>query len=123
MVTIESNIDKVSGVFQKTPDILIDSVVKGVHEYMFTLQNQARRVHRYKRNTGTLERSIVSRKTKEGGTVFINEGACDYGKYVHMGQRSWNPDQFIFDAFDKTENILDSAIEKSVEKALTKAGL
>lgn len=124
MIEITSNVKDVSASLSKLADSLYDEVVKqGIHSTLPLITNGARRVHRHIRRTGTLERSIKNEKTKDGGIIYANDASCDYGKYVHMGQRSWKPDQFIFESYDRNENILDQNINKAIDDTLRKAGL
>jgi len=120
---ITSNAKRVSASFEKLVETLVDNIVKeGIHDTLPIIANGARRDHRHIRRTGKLERSIKSIKLSDGGEVYTDDVSCKYGKYVHMGQRSWAPDQFLFDSFTRNERILDQKIERSIEKSLRRAG-
>lgn len=86
------------------------------------MSNDAKRVHRHQRRTGKLERSIKVVRRKDGGSIYIDDTSCDYGKYVHRGQRSWKPDEFVFEAYQRNERVFDTNIDKAINDALKKAG-
>lgn len=97
-------------------DIAINPTLKSVQE-------EARRQHRYKRRTGKLERSISVETTPEGGEVYIEEKTADYGKYVHEGFGKWSPDQFLISAFERKLPALDAALDRAIDDSIKKAGL
>lgn len=68
--------------------------------HRFQSESGRRPSGRYYRNTGRLERSVQVEMTDDGGRVYLDEGIADYGVYVHEGQRSWEPDQFVYEAFE-----------------------
>lgn len=124
MVTVESNAKKVSDSFKKLSDTLYNAIVKdGIWEYLVTLRQGAKTVHRHKRKTGKLERSIKVSRNKDGGMVYADDAMSDYAKFVHMGQRTWKPDEFIYDSHSRNERILDQRIDKAIDDALRKAGI
>jgi hypothetical protein len=41
-----------------------------------------------------------------------------YGLYVHEGQQSWEPDQFIYEAMDGLKKNILTAISDSVFKSI-----
>lgn len=86
------------------------------------MANDAKRIHRHQRHTGKLERSIKSRRTSDGGSVLIDDTYCEYGKFVHRGQRTWKPDEFVFESYARNERSFDKNIDKAINDALKKAG-
>lgn len=86
------------------------------------MSNDAKRIHRHQRRTGKLERSIKVVRRKDGGSIYIDDASCDYGKYVHRGQRTWKPDEFVFETYQRNERVFDTNIDKAINDALKKAG-
>lgn len=122
MVDITTNAGSVADSFEKLSATFIDAIVKdGVWETLPVIASGARTVHRHVRRTGKLERSIKTSKDKLGGKVYTDDTYCDYSKFVHLGQRTWKPDEFIFESFDRNEKILDRNIDKAIDNVLRKA--
>lgn len=123
MLEIKTDIGRVSDVIKKVSETLPESLVKiGVWETLPLMANDAKRVHRHQRRTGKLERSIKVRRTNDGGSILIDDTSCDYGKFVHRGQRSWKPDEFVFETYGRNERSFDQNIDKAISDALKKAG-
>lgn len=124
MVSIDTNADKVAAAVDILSRNLHDTIVReGIWRFLEILKTGAKQVHRHQRRTGKLERSIKRGTHKDGGSVFVDDSYCDYGKFVHMGQRSWKPDQYVFDSFARNERLLDQMIDKVIDDAFRKAGL
>lgn len=124
MIEITSNAKETSASFNKLADTLVEAVVKdAIQPTLKAIAYGAKREHRHIRRTGNLERSIKTENKKNGGMVYVDDTSCDYGKFVHMGQRSWKPDQFVFESYDRTEAVLDQKIDKAIDDALRKAGI
>lgn len=83
----------------------------------------ARMRHRYSSRTGTLRNAIQSSADANAATVEINSTIAPYGGYVHEGQRSWKPDQFVPEAINATipENL--SELEHEFANSLRRNGL
>lgn len=123
MISVSSNASKVAAGVDILQRNLHDTIVRmGIWKYAQVLRSGARVVHRHKRRTGKLERSIKIDFIKDGAVVYADDTYADYAKYVHMGQRSWAPDQFIFDSHDRNEKILDQLIDKAIDDAFRKVG-
>ena len=90
---------------------------------MAQVQALARRNHRYKTDTGFLERSVKSKVDKLSGTTFLDDGIADYGKYIHEGFKSWRPDQFLYRAFSRLTSKIVKGMQDAVNRAIRKAGL
>lgn len=125
MIAVDiSEIRRVPASFRELAGTLQNEIVSdAVSDYLVNVQEDAQSNHRYKRRTGNLERSIKIRNKPDGGMVYINEAQAPYGKFVHDGQRSWAPDQFLYNAAIKNEPELNRKIDQAVDKAFRKAGL
>jgi hypothetical protein len=81
---------------------------------------EARLLHRFKTRTGNLERSIMSDIKKEQdniiGKLFLQPSIADYGKWVHNGHGSWQPDTFLLNAKNKWFAIIDQKIKEKLEE-------
>jgi hypothetical protein len=121
-VTVDSK--QVEDGLNRLSSTLESSVVqKAVQPVLKQIQVEAQRHHRYTRRTGRLERSIRSTMNRTGGEVFIDDSMADYGKYVHEGFKSWNPDKFLYQAAEKYDKVLDVAVEKAIDDDIKQAGL
>lgn len=104
------------------PSRLLTSIIGLFKRLTRDIANDATIHHRFVSRSGNLERSIQSNAERVGddvvGEVFINESVSNYGKYVHEGNRSWNPDKFIEQAFHRNENKIDSAIEALINREM-----
>ena len=124
MVSISTNADEVAGEFAKLATTLEPTVVKeGIQTFLVSVQAEAKRQHRYHRRTGKLERSVKVERAQDGGSVYLDDGAAPYGKYIHNGTRYIDSDPFLTDAYDRKERDLDIAVGRSVDHAIQQAGL
>ena len=116
--------NEVSAAFEKLADTLDETIVEyGVQPFLKAVQRTAQQRHRFTRRTGKLERSIRTETTKDGGTVYLDEGIANYGKYVHQGFGSWSADKFLDVAAEGNMRLLDSDVGRAVDKAINDAGL
>jgi hypothetical protein len=112
------------------PNTVMRGARRGMRTFLETVQEDARHVHRfmstsgirpsgrYYKNTGMLEKSIMVRVEKDEGKVYFEEGVVEYGKYVHEGHGTWNPDQFIYGAFDRDKDRAQEMIEYGVDQQI-----
>jgi hypothetical protein len=92
------------------------------------LETDAKREHRYKRKSGSLQRSTGGRvfKTKEGLTLLFGLGfdptraSKKYEERIHEGFGAWQPDQFIYNSTKKNINYTKEEIEKAIKKVIKK---
>jgi len=82
----------------------------------------ARMRHRYHRRSGLLSSSTKFIADEHEATVYIEDAAAPYGKYVHDGFRSWAPDQFIPEAIEASEEENLADIEKNLAADMRRAG-
>ena len=124
MVTVTSNADQVAAEFAKLAVTLQPVIVKdSVEPFLREVQIEARRQHRYNRNSGKLERSIKISMSADGGDVSIDDRLAPYGKYVHEGTRKWNADKFLTEAGERKQKDLYRNADRATEKAIKQAGL
>ena len=124
MISISTNADEVAGEFTKLAATLEPTVVKeGIQTFLAEVQAEAKRQHRYTRRTGKLERAVKVERTEDGGSVYIDDAAARYGKYIHEGTRYIDSDPFLTDAYDRKQQDLDRSVSRSVDHAIQQAGL
>lgn len=99
MSTIEVMLDArdILGTYD-IPDYAEASLMEVMSSGVKDMQQYARSNHRFKRRTGSLIDAISSDSFGLSGRVYIDDLIAYYGVYVHEGQRSWAPDQFIYKA-------------------------
>ncbi len=80
---------------------------------------EAKANHRFESRTNQLERSISNNiktsKHKILSTFFLDDRIANYGKYIHGGFKSWKPDPFLEDAFDKHIKLLKQLIRQKMK--------
>ena len=100
----------------KTQLRVVQKTARTFHRFQST--SGRRESGRYYRNTGRLEKSVKVEMTDDGGRVYLEEGIADYGIFVHDGQRSWEPDQFVYEAFDDFKDDMIENIGNAVATAI-----
>lgn len=88
-----------------------------------TVEEQARTVHRYKRRTGKLQEATVAEEHRLEILGYLDESKAHYGKYVHDGQRSWQPDPFLTNAFNGFEGKMRREAQAAIDLEISRAGL
>jgi hypothetical protein len=113
------------------PPAVERAVFRQARQSLGDVRNQARRIHRfmatsgrrptgrYYKNTGRLERSVQVEMSDSGGRVYLDTGIADYGPYVHEGQRSWAPDQFIYESMYAWKDQIFVDIGNAVAQAIS----
>ena len=120
-ITVDAR--RLNQAFTKAPRIVERELRVELKEQMQAIQRVARRKHRFKRRTGSLQRSILKEVKQLTGVVYLEEGIANYGYHVHQGQRGWAPDQFVFEAFRSRKTELKSGMNDAMTRAIRKAGL
>lgn len=134
--SITVNLSQFKDKMGRLPIAIEKAAMKEIKNQITMMQRHARREHRfmntsgrrpngrYYRNTHMLVKSIETDfdgmkypDSKSGGMLYLEDGIADYGKYVHEGHGSWQPDQFIYDAFKQREAFILPGIMGAVEKA------
>lgn len=114
--------DVIGALGNLSDDIVRDVTRDAVHPMLDRVKNVAKIVHRFKRRTGTLQRSIRVLKRVRGGTVMQDGKIADYGYWVHEGHGTWAPDRFFTNAWERNQNYFDGLVDKALRRALRKAG-
>ena len=112
------------------PNTVMHGARRGVKTFLETVQEDARHVHRfmstsgirpsgrYYRNTGMLEKSIETEVKGVYGKVYLEDGIVEYGKYVHEGHGTWDPDQFIYEAWDRDKDRAQEFVETAIDQQI-----
>ena len=84
------------------------------------IQRDARRVHRFKAASGHLDKSISTKASNDGqkGSIFIDDSIAPYGNYVHDGQRTWKPDQFVYKSAKRHSDLIVKNILKIFKEVI-----
>ena len=80
------------------------------------MEQDAKAQHRFQSRTGSLVEAIKEETYGLQGRVYIDDLIAPYGVYVHEGQRSWAPDQFIYKAVDRNLSRLKMSLHREYEK-------
>lgn len=114
---------KFKKVFQgKIPFSRFDFVkLKGLVENIsIDIVKDANRQHRFKPQSGNLERSIKYRISITPKRIisflFLDNRIANYGKYIHNGFKSWKPDPFLFNAVENKIKTLKTFIKLKMKQ-------
>lgn len=97
------------------PDYATDAIQRILTRGINRMEDYAKSNHRFTSRTGTLVSSIRSDIYNLSGRIYIDDFLCSYGKFVHNGQRSWSPDQFIYDAYNALSDDIASEMRDQLE--------
>jgi hypothetical protein len=124
MIEITFSSEDLSRKINSLPKTVIREVVQeAIHPQLERIQTVAKYVHRFKRRTGALQRSIKVRKRVLGGSVLQDGRIAHYGIYVHEGHHSWQPDRFMYNAWKKNQAHFQRQLRRALNRAVRKAGL
>ena len=104
-MTIKINID--SSAFEGALSKVGPDIQKAVYSAIATTNTAtikvARRVHRHKTRSGSLNKSIVPTKTAKSRGVKLNLSIAKYARRIHDGDEKtgWAPDPFLTNAFNE----------------------
>jgi hypothetical protein len=87
---------------------------------MSIVQTRARQNHRYTSRTGALSRSVAASVLDSGltGVVDLRDEIAEYGKYIHEGFKSWQPDPFIYDATEASLKDIEEQLTLGIERVI-----
>ena len=146
-ITIKTDFDKLARAFEKAPQATRDMVRKQLKEAAEGIKDRASAEHRYKRQSGQLERDGIVTRVEDNIAVIALNPRVPYGVYVHEGTKPhvilpkqkrvlrWNdgngfiysrrvmhpgtkPDQFLYNAADKEAPLIQSRFENALEKVI-----
>jgi len=92
------------------------------------LETDGKRDHNYTRRSGSLQRDTGYKVFSADGATFKSitlkfglgfdptRAAKKYGKRIHEGHGTWQPDQFIYKAVKKNQKFMSSVITNAVKK-------
>jgi hypothetical protein len=104
------------GIYE-VPDYAEASLMEVMRSGLTKMESYAKRHHRFKSRTGALISSISSEIYGLSGRLYIDDFIAPYGVFVHEGQRSWAPDQFIYEAASALSSDLRRNLIASYNKA------
>jgi hypothetical protein len=128
---LEIDLTKWERVMDSFPSTVERHVLRQARQSLADVRNTARKIHRFRatsgrrptgryyKNTGRLERSVQVEMFDSGGRVYLDTGIADYGPYVHEGQRSWAPDQFIYESMFAWKEQIIADIGNAVAEAIS----
>jgi len=124
MMQVNFDLKPFLGVMGAIPEELRRELRKELKQQTVEVQKLARKEHRHTTRTGSLNSSIQRKEDEREltGEVFFDTGIANYGPYVHEGHGSWKPDQFLYQAIEKREPMIISALENAVKRGLKEAG-
>jgi len=113
----------------------------GINKALSYVRKRIAKNHRYQDRTGNLTRSVHFYTDRSGlfGKIglsgFTNDRILDskftakssksgfkYGRKIHQGHGTWQPDQFVFYNFDNSKNVIMDYLTQSYSKVIQKIG-
>jgi hypothetical protein len=86
---------------------------------MSIVQTRARQkpAKRYTSRTGALSRSVAASVLDSGltGVVDLRDEIAEYGKYIHEGFKSWQPDPFLDNAAEASIKEIEEELAFGIE--------
>ena len=80
---------------------------------------EAKAHHRFESRSNNLEKSIKNKiKTganKISSSFYFDNRIANYGKFIHEGFKSWKPDKFLEDSFNKHINMLKKLLKNKMK--------
>jgi hypothetical protein len=121
-ISVKFDSSKLPASLNKLAGNFFDEIIEeAVHPYIDYVQDEAQRSHRFRSKSGKLERSVRTKKTDKGGSVYLDESIAPYAEHVHDGHGSWQADRFLLDAED--DRYLDKLIDKAIDDILKREDL
>lgn len=102
--------------------IFDEELAKAEEDITNKLLRSAKEDHRYKHRTHTLRNA-----TKVGGHIkdkeyglrlYVDNGVCDYGKYVIKGHGTWEPDTFIDKAIIDNRLYVKARLQEAINDTI-----
>jgi hypothetical protein len=121
MINASVDLGDLERFFDALPANMQNEVSQVMREQMEQTEEYARNNHRFETQTGTLESAISSVTDEISGELFVDENVAPYGKYVHDGQRSWAPDQFITQAVEARLDEIVEAVDNAIQDAIDRS--
>lgn len=112
--------------FNRLPGLIERGARIAVKEWLTSVQIDARQHHRFTtRSAHGLEASVQVeiKPNVAGSNVYLDLGIANYGPFIHDGFKSWQADQFLFQAADRQKAELPKNIQKSIHRAIAQVGL
>jgi len=109
--------EETSRMVRNTPEAMGNAINPVIQHAVTTISINAKSNHRFQSRSGKLLASIGVKLSDTISEVGIDP-SLEYGKYVHDGQRSWAPDQFIYNAAKEQDKQLERALNEAIDKAL-----
>ena len=121
---IEMDFKEFEKAIRDYPKNLVKNLHRASKQSSARVEDYARQNHRFTTRTGNLVKSILGGASPfEVSLTLHDEGSnfgTEYGKYVHSGHGSWQPDRFIFKSIEKNKNLVlknwQIAIDKTNEE-------
>lgn len=123
MVELEIDYEEAVSALDKFSNDIDEVVEKATEDVMEKIVEDAKRTHRFRTRTGTLESAVQKEIKQYTASVFIDNALAPYGTYIHEGHRSWAPDPFLEEAFRRHQSELDSCIQSAIDHLIKKLNL
>jgi len=113
---------------RKSPDQMREGLNLALIKIGRKLETDGKREHRYERRSGKLQDDTGYKilKSKQGFLLKFGLGfdptkaARKYGKRVHEGHGTWQPDQFIYKAVRKNKLFMERELSNAIKKVIKK---
>jgi len=100
-----------------------DEVEAVLEETFKKVVKEAQSVHRFRNRSGRLVSAVQAEIKGYTARAFIDDGLAPYGGFIHDGFKTWAPDPFLADAFQRNASSIDRAFETSISRVIQRLGL
>jgi len=92
---------------------------RGMGEATALVQRGARSSHRFMAQSGNLERSVSTDISSDGlkGEIFVDRGQAIYGRRIHEGWGTWQPDRFIDQSMERNDAEIHQILFNAISRA------
>jgi len=107
----------------KSDSIFYDALNAARDKIMNKMMKTVKEEHRYNHRTRKLRNATYAKSEVKSGellniTIGVKESKAPYAKHIIDGHGTWQPDPFLENALDNTEEFIQRQLELAVEKAV-----
>ena len=99
-------------------ELLVEELSEEFSKIAPIIEEYARSNHRFTSNTGVLEQNTESEwnETEQRIETYV-PSHVEYAEYVINGQGTWAPDNYIDDAIQANQSLVDEALDAASDNA------
>jgi ATP-dependent protease HslVU (ClpYQ) ATPase subunit len=107
----------------KSESIFFDALNEARDKIMNKMIKTVKEEHRYNHQTRKLRNATYAKSSVTPGELLnievgVKESKAPYAKHIIDGHGTWQPDPYLKDALDNTEDFIQKQLELAVKKAV-----